>query len=59
MNTISNFMIRNYKLLLVVIAISATFFAFTINQKPKSDPEKDKLLLELLQFVVNNYHYEH
>ena len=49
---------RNYKLVLVVIAISMGLFAFTTALKPKGDPEKDKMLLELLTFVIERGHYD-
>ena len=59
MHTISNFMKRNYKILLVIVALSATLFAFTIHTAKKSgDPKKDKLLLELLTFVIEKGHYD-
>ncbi|RKS13076.1 carboxyl-terminal processing protease [Flavobacterium sp. 120] len=57
MNTIINFMKRNYKILLVVVCLSVTLFAFKMNAKQSSDPEKDKLLLELLTFVIEKGHY--
>lgn len=49
---------RNYKIILVVVALSATLFAFTIHSKKSGDPEKDKLLLELLTFVIEKGHYD-
>jgi carboxyl-terminal processing protease len=52
-----SYMKRNYKKLLAVICLSATLFAFTINSKKAVDPEKDKLLLELLMFVIKQGHY--
>jgi carboxyl-terminal processing protease len=52
------FMKRNYKLLVVVVALSLGLFAFTSTLKPKSDPEKDKMLLELLTFVIERGHYD-
>ncbi|HEX8576007.1 MAG TPA: carboxy terminal-processing peptidase [Flavobacterium sp.] len=60
MNTISNFMKRNYKILLALVALSATLFAFTISsaKKASGDPEKDKLLLELITFVIEKGHYD-
>jgi len=58
MNAIIQFMKRNYKILLVVIAVSIGLFAFTNSQKSKGDPEKDKLLLELLTFVIEKGHYD-
>jgi carboxyl-terminal processing protease len=55
MNTFLNFMKRNYKILLVVVAISLGLWSFM--PKQKGDPEKDKLLLELLTFVIEKGHY--
>ena len=57
MNTILNFMKRNYKIILVVVFISVTLFAFKMNATKANDPEKDKLLLELLTFVIEKGHY--
>ena len=57
MNTILNFMKRNYKIILVVVFISVTLFAFKMNASKANDPEKDKLLLELLTFVIQKGHY--
>ena len=59
MDTIINFMKRNYKILLVVVCLSVTLFAFKRNafKEDNGDPEKDKLLLELLAFVIKNGHY--
>jgi carboxyl-terminal processing protease len=59
MNTIIDFMRRNYKKLLVVLCLSASLFAFkAYNETPSfDDPEKDKLLLELLTFVIQKGHY--
>lgn len=48
---------RNYKILIAVVCLSATLFAFNINSKKAFDPEKDKLLLELLTFVIEKGHY--
>lgn len=48
---------RNYKILLVVVCLSVTLFAFKMNAKKSTDPEKDKLLLELLTFVIAKGHY--
>ena len=49
---------RNYKVLLLIVAISLGLFAFTSSLKPKGDPEKDKMLLELLTFVIERGHYD-
>lgn len=48
---------RNYKILLAIVALSATLFAFKIKSGAESDPGKDKLLLELLTFVIEKGHY--
>ena len=57
MNTIFNFMKRNYKIIVLVTIISVTLFAFKMNASKANDPEKDKLLLELLTFVIEKGHY--
>jgi carboxyl-terminal processing protease len=57
MDTIINFMKRNYKIILAVVLLSATLFAFKINSTKSVDPEKDKMLLELLTFVIDKMHY--
>ena len=57
MNTIINFMKRNYKILFIVAAISVTLLAFKINTTKTENPDKDKLLLELLTFVIEKGHY--
>ena len=56
MNAIWQFMKRNYKILLIIVALSVAFWSFI--PRSTSDPEKDKLLLELLAFVVERGHYE-
>ncbi|PZX92407.1 tail-specific protease [Flavobacterium aquariorum] len=48
---------RNYIKLIAVVCLSATLFAFSINSKKIVDPDKDKLLLELLMFVIKKGHY--
>ena len=47
---------RNYKVLLLVIALSIGLWSF-IPKSQQSDPEKDKLLLELLAYVLEKGHY--
>jgi carboxyl-terminal processing protease len=56
MNTILQFMKRNYKVLLVVLALSVGLWSF-IPKANAEDPEKDKLLLELLTYVLEKGHY--
>jgi carboxyl-terminal processing protease len=43
---------RNYKILLAIVLLSATLFAFNLKSGVDSNPDKDKLLLELLTFVL-------
>lgn len=56
MNTILQFMKRNYKVLLVVLALCVGLWSF-IPKANNEDPEKDKLLLELLTYVLEKGHY--
>ncbi|MBN8643194.1 MAG: carboxy terminal-processing peptidase [Flavobacteriales bacterium] len=56
MNTILQFMKRNYKVLLVVLALSVGLWSF-IPKTNAEDPEKDKLLIELLTYVLEKGHY--
>jgi len=49
---------RNYKILIALVLLSVTLFAFKINSDRSVDPEKDKMLLELLTFVVEKGHYD-
>jgi carboxyl-terminal processing protease len=55
MNIFLNFMRRNYKIIGAVLALSIALWSFM--PKQKGDPEKDKLLLELLTFVIEKGHY--
>ena len=48
---------RNYKILVLVMALSLAFWSFMPKAKVV-DPEKDKLLLELLTFVIQRGHYD-
>lgn len=48
---------RNYKILLVVAVLAVALWSFIPKQK-QSDPEKDKLLLELITFVIEKGHYD-
>ncbi|WP_325262685.1 carboxy terminal-processing peptidase [Flavobacterium sp.] len=57
MNSIISFMKRNYKILIAVVCLSATLFAFNIKSKKEVDPDRDKLLLEILSFVIEKGHY--
>ncbi len=47
---------RNYKIILLIIAVSAVLWSF-IPSKKAEDPEKDKLLIELLAMVLERGHY--
>ena len=59
MNAIIKFMKRNYKILIAVLCLSLTLFAFKINADRSEDPDpnRDKTLLELLAFVIEKGHY--
>ncbi|MBP4139115.1 carboxy terminal-processing peptidase [Flavobacterium geliluteum] len=59
MNAIIKFMKRNYKVLIAVLCLSVTLFAFKMNAEKTIDPDpnKDKTLLELLAFVIEKGHY--
>lgn len=60
MNTILLFMKRNIKLVLLAVVLSAALFAFKSTENifnDSNDPEKDKLLLELMVFVIERGHY--
>ncbi|RTL13549.1 MAG: tail-specific protease [Flavobacteriaceae bacterium] len=56
MKRIVEFMKKNYKVILLVTALSAILWSFIPTQK-KEDPEKDKLLLDLLTMVLERGHY--
>ena len=59
MNAIIKFMKRNYKILIAILCLSVTLFAFKINADKTIDPDpnKDKMLLEILAFVIEKGHY--
>ncbi|MBZ4041585.1 carboxy terminal-processing peptidase [Flavobacterium hibisci] len=59
MNAIIKFMKRNYKILIAVLCLSVTLFAFKVNADKTVDPDpnKDKMLLEILAFVIEKGHY--
>jgi carboxyl-terminal processing protease len=57
MSVIIQFMKKHFKILLLIATLSIGLWSFM----PKTetiDPEKDKTLLELLQFVIERYHYK-
>lgn len=50
---------RNYKILLLVAVLSVALWSFIPKQKANAnDTEKDRLLIELLTFVVEKAHYD-
>ncbi len=58
MNNIIQFMKKNYKILLIIALLSVGLVSFTLIPKQNpTDPEKDKLLIELLTFVIEKGHY--
>lgn len=57
MNAIVKFMKRNYKIIVIVAVLAVALWSF-IPRKKESDPERDRLLVELLTTVVKNLHYD-
>ena len=57
MNVILSFMKKNIKIIAFVAILSAALVSFLPKQE-KSDPEKDKALLQLITFVIEKGHYE-
>ena len=57
MNRLVTFMKKNYKIILLVAALSAVLFWSFRPKKVEANPEKDKLLLELLAYVLEKGHY--
>jgi len=56
MNAIWMFMKKNYKVVLLVVILSATLWSF--RPKTQNDPEKDKVLLDLISYVLEKGHYD-
>ena len=56
MNAIFTFMKKNYKIILAILAVSAMLWSF--RPKNENDPEKDKVLLDLISFVLEKGHYD-
>ena len=48
---------KNYKIILMITALSAVLFWSFRPKKIEPNPEKDKLLLEVLAHVLKNAHY--
>jgi carboxyl-terminal processing protease len=57
MNQLLLFMKKNYKIILLLVLLSLSFVAFRAFDKEENDPEKDKILLELLTYVLERGHY--
>lgn len=57
MNRFVIFMKKNYKIILLVTALSAVLFWSFKPKKIEGNPDKDKLLLELLSIVLERGHY--
>lgn len=58
MNAILRYMKRNYKIIMIVTVLAVALWSFIPTKKEFSDPEKDKLLIELLTFVVEKGHFD-
>jgi carboxyl-terminal processing protease len=48
---------KNYKTFFTLLFLSIALMAFTIDSRKAIDPEKDKLLLQLLTIVIKKGHY--
>lgn len=58
MNAFLKFMKRNYKVVALVVLLAGALFGFTmIPGQKENDPDKDKLLIELLTYVIEKGHY--
>lgn len=58
MTAIWQFMKRNYKVLLLVVALAAALWSFIPFKKTtEPDPEKEAFLMGVLNFVLQNAHY--
>ncbi len=59
MNAIWQFMKRNYKVLILIVALSAALWSFVPFKKTaEPDPEKEAFLMGVLSFVLQNAHYQ-
>ncbi|MEZ4839701.1 carboxy terminal-processing peptidase [Flavobacterium sp.] len=61
MKNILLYMKKNLKLVLLIVVLSVSLLAFNAidsNKINSSNPEKDKLLIELLTFVIERGHYD-
>jgi carboxyl-terminal processing protease len=56
MNATVNFMKKNIKIIAFVAILSAALFSFF--PKEKDDSEKDKVLLQMITFVIEKGHYD-
>ncbi|WP_432672776.1 carboxy terminal-processing peptidase [Flavobacterium sp. SM2513] len=56
MNVILSFMKKNIKIIAFVALLSAALLSFLPNEK--SDPEKDKALIQLITLVIEKGHYD-
>lgn len=57
MNTIWSFMKKNYKIIFLVLGLSALLWGF-IPKNDKDNPDKDKLLIELVTYLLEKGHYD-
>jgi len=58
MNAIWQFMKKNYKVLILVVALAAALWSFIPFKKTSQpDPEKEAFLMGVLNFVLQNAHY--
>ncbi|WP_282786771.1 carboxy terminal-processing peptidase [Flavobacterium croceum] len=58
MNTIIAFMKRHYKIIATVVVMAIGLWSFMPKKFSGTDPEKDKVLLEILSYVLEKGHYQ-
>ncbi len=49
---------RNYKILLLVVLVSAVLWSFRSKSEDFDNPDKDKLLIELITYVLDRGHFD-
>jgi len=57
MNAFIQFMKRNYKIVAVVVLLAGALFGFSMIPGKNGDPDKDRMLIELLTYVIDKAHY--
>jgi len=48
--------LQKYQIFILILVLTSIFFGFTLNTKP--DPQKDKILIGVIRYILKNGHYE-